>query len=139
LEELPLALLAAIPDSERVAVQRWWAELSNVARQEVVELCDERCEECFFGPPAEGEEQPVVIGGRFLPHDDAWRFADWAADWREYLTAHPDVVIAAQFRSRCFMTGCLWVDWSRTRFAVAELPPSERRQAEPALHRTAVK
>lgn len=137
LEELPLTLLDAIPDAERNAVLRWWAEFAGADRQQVVEMCDERWEECFFGPSVECDAPPVVLGGCFLPHDDAWRFADWEGDWREYLTDHSgdirgddSVMIAAQFRSRCFLDGsgvrCHLAEWSRTRFESWELPPSEQ-------------
>lgn len=141
MEELPLTLLTAVPDSERGTVQRWWAELADSARQQLLILCDARCE-CFFGPPVDGEVQPVVIGGRFLPHDDAWRFADWEDEWREYLVEHPalslgdrwvegSVLLASQFPTQYRMDGSgirgRIAEWGRTRFEGKELPPSEQR------------
>jgi hypothetical protein len=125
---LPAALLAPVPEESRAAVFAWWAGLHPVAREEIAGLCDERWEGCFFGPAA--DDPPDICGGRFLAADDAWQFAAWEDDWREYLVEHPDVVIAAGFRSRCFRDGdgsvCILVDWSRTRFCGPELPPSEQ-------------
>jgi hypothetical protein len=147
LEELPLALVAVIPEAHRGAVRRWWADLATGDRQQVLELWDERQEECFFGPVADGEVPPVVFGGCFLPHDDAWRFGDWEDDWREYLVEHParqlgdrwaegSVLIAAQFPTVCRLDGsgvrCRIAEWGRTRFEGPELPPSERQCGTPA-------
>jgi hypothetical protein len=133
LDELPAELLATVPEESRAAVLAWWAGLQPVAREEVAGLCDERWEACFFGPSA--DDPPSVVGGRFLAPDDAWLFAAWEDDWREYLVEHPDVVLASTFRSRSFRDGDgivnVLVDWSRTRFSVPELPPSEHRPAEP--------
>jgi hypothetical protein len=126
-DELPAALLTSVPEGSRAAVLVWWAGLHPGDREEVAGLCDERWEECFFGPAA---DPPEVRGGRFLAPDDAWQFAAWADDWREYLVEHPDVVITAGFRSRTFRDGddavSVLVDWSRTRFSGPELPPSEQ-------------
>lgn len=100
----------------------------------MVDLVDERWETCFFGVVDEAEPSPIVIGGRFLPHDDAWQFETWEQDWREFLVEHSDVFLAAMFQPRCYLDGggsrCLLVDWSLTRFRGAELPPSEQRHAE---------
>jgi hypothetical protein len=135
LEELPLALLDGVADAERDAVQRWWLGLSPADRQLVADLADERREVCFFGVPDPAEPTPLVLGGRFLAHDDAWRFGAWERDWREYLVEHSDVFLAAMFETRCYRDGdgsvCVVVDWGLTRFRGAELPPSEQRHAEP--------
>ena len=146
MEELPLALLDAVPEAERDAVSRWWAGLPSAEQRQLAGLCDPRWEECFFGS-ADGDAPPLVFGGRFLPHDDAWGFAGWEADWREYLVEHPgqylgdgwgagSVVIAAQFRSFCWLgdepgVRCRVANWSLTRLAIADRPPSEQRHAEP--------
>lgn len=131
MEELPAALLDSVVDGDCPAVRAWWAGLAAADRALVAELCDERRVECFFGPEADA---PTVRYGRFLAGDNAWRFRAWAADWREYLTEHPDVVLAANFRSRCFRDGdgsvCVLVDWSLTRFRGPELPPSEQWRTE---------
>jgi hypothetical protein len=147
LEEFPLALLDAVPDADRDAAERWWAGLSPADRWQVADLCDERHEAYLFAPVAGGEAPPVVLGGRFLAHDDAWRLADWEADWREYLVDRPGgyrgngwpetaALIASQFRSVCYLgdepgVRCRVADWRLTRFAVREWPPSAHWQAEP--------
>jgi hypothetical protein len=81
-----------------------------------------------------------------LAHDDAWRLADWEADWREYLAEHParslgdrwaegSVLLASQFETTCRLDSsgirCRIAEWGRTRFGTGELPPSEQRRAEP--------
>ncbi|MDX2060962.1 MAG: hypothetical protein SFV24_24335 [Gemmatimonadales bacterium] len=138
MEELPVALLDAVPEAGRDAVRRWWAELPAADRCLVADLCDPRRDACFFGPV--GGDAPAVIGGRFLPHDDARWLADWETDWREYLADRPGgyhgngrpetaALIASQFRSVCLLgdepgVGCRLADWNLTRFAIGERPPS---------------
>ncbi|MDY3553516.1 hypothetical protein R5W24_002619 [Gemmata sp. JC717] len=147
MDAIPLALLRAVPGAERAVVRQWWAGLLPADWHHVAELCDERLERGFFGPVADGEAPPPVLGGHFLPHDDAWRFADWEADWREYLVDRGDgyhgngwpetaALIASQFRSVCYLGDEPWVhcrmaDWSLTRFARREWPPSAQRGTEP--------
>lgn len=142
MEELPPALLDRVPLAHQAAVRDWWARLSDPERRQVAWLCDERWDSCFFGLLTVGETAPLVIGGRFLAHDDAWRAADWEEEWREYLVEHPGryhgngwpetaALIASQFHSTCLLSddpgvGCRLGDWSLTRFAVRERPPSER-------------
>ena len=137
MEDIPLTLLEFVSNSARFSVEQWWVKLADRERQEVVELCDAKREECFFGPAASGEEQPIVIGGHFLPHDDAWRLEDWVDDWREYLAEHTELFLASQFLSwrldvssnhsgeSGYRVDCL-ADWSRTLFRNDELPPSQR-------------
>jgi hypothetical protein len=136
-EEIPRTLLEHVSNSARFIVERWWVKLADRERQEVVELCDVEREECFFGPAASGEEQPIVVGGHFLPHDDAWRLEDWVDEWREYLVEHKELFLTTQFVSWRLDVGrgpfgesgysvdC-WADWSRTLFRNDELPPSQR-------------
>ncbi|WP_171473738.1 hypothetical protein [Frigoriglobus tundricola] len=128
-------MLDGVPDAACDAVRRWWAGLTLSNQRLVAELADEQREASFFGVAPGIASVPTVFGGRFLANDDAWRFGDWEADWREYLTEHPDIFLSAQFVSRCFRDGdgsvCILVDWSRTRFCGSELPPSAQRRAEP--------
>jgi hypothetical protein len=130
LEEVPLSLLDGVAEACREEVQRWWVRLPVADQQLVAELADERLETHFFGLAADAESTPIVLGGRFLPHNDAWRFGAWERDWREYLIEHPDVFLVAMFKSRCYRDGdgssCVLVDWSRTRLHGSELPPSEQ-------------
>jgi hypothetical protein len=127
-------MLAGLRPAQRGEVRRWWAGLADADRRQVSALSDERCEACFFSGSAAGPV-PRVLGGRFLPHDDAWRYYEWEEDWREYLGEHPDVFLLSQCQSRSFRNGDgilnVVVDWRLTRFRGEELPPSERRHAEP--------
>lgn len=142
MDDLPLALLDPIPETARPAVRRWWLGLSATERGQVADLYDERHEAYLFVPAAGDDSPPAVSGGHFLAADDAWRFADWKADWREYLVEHPpddrgdrwavgSVVLAAQFRSVWWLgddpgVRCRVTDWRLTRFAADECPPSEQ-------------
>lgn len=99
-------------------------------------MCDERWETSFFGLIA--DESLTVYGGRFLAGDDACQIEAWEPDWREYLTEHPDVVIAAQFRTACYLgdwARCRVADWRLTQLPVNQWPPSEQRQAERGVAR----
>jgi hypothetical protein len=136
-EEIPRTLLDQVSNSARFIVERWWVTLADRERHEVVELCDVEREACFFGPAAVGEEQPVIFGGHFLPHDDAWRSEDWMDEWREYLAEHRELFLSTQFVSWHLEVGCgpfgesgylvdCSADWSRTQFRTDELPPSQR-------------
>ncbi len=143
MEELPLTLLDGVPASQCCHIQGWWNELSHDEQVNIAWLCDERWEEQFFRPFHEDTCPPSIIGGRFLAHDDAWQYADWEVDWREYLIEHQDdllharchessVMLSAQFHSVCYLgdepgVGCRLAEWSLTRFAVHEWPPSEQR------------
>jgi len=130
LEELPLILLDDVPVAELGSVRRWWAGLSPDEQRMATELTDERQETCFFGAVSDEDSIPRVFGGRFLPHDDAWRFEDWEQDWREYLWEHSDVFLLTDCQSRSYRDGdgvlCVMVDWNLTRFSLIERPPSER-------------
>jgi hypothetical protein len=151
LEDLPLALLDSVPEADRSAVRRWWTGLSGTDRRQVTDLYDDRYEAYLFTPAAGDDAPPAVSGGHFLAADDAWRFADWEADWREYLVEHPpddrgdrwavgSVVLTAQFRSFCWLgdepgVRCRVADWRLTRFAPDEWPPSEQYRGR-TPHRT---
>lgn len=98
--ELPSGIATAIPKDARPAVERWWASLAEAERHEAAGLWDERREVCFFAPQAndagcanDWEQVPAVVGGRFVPHDDAVRMAEWQEDWQEYVLGHEEVVL----------------------------------------------
>jgi hypothetical protein len=97
---LPSDILAVLPDDARPAVERWWSTLSESQQQEALALWDERREVCFFAPQADDtgrvddwDQMPNVVGGRFIPHDDSVRMAEWLEDWQEYLLGHEAVVL----------------------------------------------
>jgi hypothetical protein len=129
LEELPSTLLEQIPKDKCPKVVAWWIGITPTDRAEIIDLCDDRWDACFFGPKV--DNLPLVRAGEFLVSHEEWWFNDWEEDWREYLVEHPDVVIAAKFQPRCTLTSegqiCIHVDWGRTRFSGQELPPSEQR------------
>ncbi len=84
-------------------VERWWATLTETEQRELSELWDSRREEHFFTPqsafidlPDAWENLPTVTGGRFVPHDDSARMADWIDDWLEYLSGHEEVVLLSR-------------------------------------------
>jgi hypothetical protein len=98
--ELPTSITTAIPDDARPVVERWWASLGDAQRRETAGLWDERREVCFFAPQAnetgrvdDWEQVPAVVGGRFVPHDDSVRMAEWLEDWQEYVLGHEEVVL----------------------------------------------
>lgn len=98
--ELPIGIATAVPEDARPAVERWWASLPDTERQETAGLWDERREVCFFAPQPndagcvdDSEQVPVVVGGRFVPHDDSVRMAEWLEDWQEYVSGHEEVVL----------------------------------------------
>lgn len=142
MEDLPLALLDPVPETARAAERRCWLALSGADRRQVTDLYDNRHEAYLFVPTAGDDAPTAVSAGRFLAADDAWWFADWEADWCEYLVEHPpgdrgdrcavgSVVLAARCRSFCWLGDEPWVrcrvaDWRLTRFASDECPPSEQ-------------
>lgn len=98
--ELPSGLATVVPEDARPAVERWWASLAEAERQETAGLWDERREVHFFAPQAndagrvdDWEQVPTVVGGRFVPHDDSVRMAEWLEDWQEYVSGHEEVVL----------------------------------------------
>ena len=86
--KLPAQLVEGLSAADRLAVEVWWAGLPDVARYEVEALCDERLDRCFFGVGlgGPGDVVPRVIGGRFLPDDDA-------AGWEEWYAAYFDDLV----------------------------------------------
>ena len=89
MSELPCALAEAGEGLDDTVLV-WWEALSADNQAEHAILCDLRQDD-FFGPEADA---PRVRGGRFIPHDDAWGFAEWGPEWFDHLLAHPEVVQA---------------------------------------------
>ena len=98
MDAMPLDLTTPLPADGRDVASAWWAGLSPAGRDEVVALCDPGRDH-FFGPTAEA---PGVVGGRFVPHDDAWGFAEWGPDWFDHLMEHPEVMLADVVVTRTF-------------------------------------
>jgi hypothetical protein len=99
LDQLPLDLTSPLPAAGRDVASAWWAGLSSANQEEVAALYDPR-QDCFFGPTDTGA--PRVVGGRFVPHDDAWGFADWGPGWFDHLMEHPEVMLADVVVMRTF-------------------------------------
>jgi hypothetical protein len=94
-ENIPLQLLQGLPPDTQQAVVSWWSSLTEDNRRMVATLCDERQEKCFFGliPVDADREAPVVLGGRFVPHDDAAGWAEWHAEYFDHLLNNPELVL----------------------------------------------
>src|SRR5262249_40274035 len=96
--ELPPHVLEPLAGTEHGAVREWWSRLTQTARVGLVAAGDDAREERFFGRVADAQEQPpVVIGGRFVPHDDAWGCEEWKQEYYEYLVEHPEVVVMGSY------------------------------------------
>jgi hypothetical protein len=100
--------LAILPSGAGPVVERWWASLSEVDRQRMVGLWDERLEVRFFSPQADSEghadsweQVPTVRGGRFVPSDDDGQ-AEWSLGYFEHLLQHPELVLGYEAPNRIF-------------------------------------
>jgi hypothetical protein len=126
--QLPLDLLAALPDGADPIATQWWATLTEAERQRIADLWDERLEVKFFTPQAdddgcadEWEEVPEVCGGRFVPHDDDGR-GEWGPGYFEHLLQHPELVMAYEPQIRTFHIGCTRHAAARACLANGEVP-----------------
>jgi hypothetical protein len=133
MDELSHLLNSLNSASEADTVRRWWDRLADSDRHFLLAAYDERWEKCFFGPTPESDTTPTVLGGRFLPDDDAWGFGEWEEDWREYLVEHSEVsLMSNMFRSGSWLVYpgqlIIRVEWGWTRFQGEELPPSEQQR-----------
>jgi hypothetical protein len=99
MDSMPLALTTPLQAAGRDVASAWWAGLSSASREEVTALCDPG-QDRFFGPADAGA--PQVVGGRFVPHDDAWGFAEWGPGWFDHLMEHPEVMLADVIVVRTF-------------------------------------
>ena len=119
MDPLPLDLTVPLPAAGRDAASAWWAGLSPASRDEVTSLCDPRRDDCFFGPT--DVDAPGVVGGRFVPHDDAWGFAEWGPGWFDHLMEHPEVTLWDVVVRRTFHI-CTRHPLARTAAATGHLP-----------------
>lgn len=111
--ELPTDLMAALPESAAPVVQQWWASLTEANRQQVAGFWDQRLEVVFFAPQLDEagrlddwEQIPTVVGGRFVPPDDAWGLSEWGPGYFEHLLQHPELVLVWEPVRRVFHIGC---------------------------------
>jgi hypothetical protein len=119
---LPPQLLTRLSLADAAAAEAWWAGLSEADHCEVASLCDERQDRCFFGlaPFLDGVMPPVVVGGRFVPSDDAAGWSDWSAALFEHLVAQPDPMLYEPPFVRTFhIGGRLTARYSGPRTAMA--------------------
>ncbi len=108
MDPIPRPLLDGLTASTSRDVEAWWAAFHDDARAEVISLWDGRRDGCFFGIDADDPSGPVpaVIGGRFVPHDDAWGLAEWGPGYFEHMLDHPEQFPVWEPTSRTFHIGC---------------------------------
>lgn len=120
MHEPPSGLFDAIPAEGRPIALAWWESLDDEERGRLSSLWDERLEVRFFAPQADDaggvdpwERVPRVIGGKFVPHDDAWGLDEWGPGYFEHLLEHPELVIVWEPQMRTFHIGCTLHDAAR--------------------------
>jgi hypothetical protein len=106
--EVPAQLISGLSAAEHDLVQGWWQKLPEDTRSEVATLWDKRQDECFFGVTSQEPDTaaPKVIGGRFVPRDDAAGWAEWHEEYFKYLLNHPEITIHIPHVIRTFFIGC---------------------------------
>jgi hypothetical protein len=87
--------------------------MSDVDRQQVAGMWDERLEVRFFSPQRsdagqvdDWENVPEVQGGRFVPTDDTRGLKEWGPGYFEHLLQHPELVLVWEPEHRTFYIGC---------------------------------
>jgi hypothetical protein len=92
--DLPAQLREGLSTGDLRSVEQWWSALGETSRSDVARLWDERMDVCLFGivPEEPGASAPVVIGGRFVPRDDAAGWAEWHAAYFDHLINNPELV-----------------------------------------------
>ena len=107
MDEMPADVLGRVAEDARAVVCRWWADLTDKQRGQLVAEWDERREMVFFTPePGDCWEMlPVVIGGRFIPKEQPLVSPEWHADYFEYLLKYPELLVNAP-AERVFALGC---------------------------------
>jgi hypothetical protein len=95
--EVPSQLLDGLAPADEAEVLAWWSGLADAARSQVADLCDPRRDQCLFGavPGEAAARLPAVIGGCFVPRDDAAGWAEWHAELFDYLLCNPELVMIA--------------------------------------------
>jgi hypothetical protein len=93
MREIPPPLLKHLPLDAKETVAHWWAGLSDTQQSDLSELYDKRQDTCFFGMIKEELQAPVpkVIGGKFIPTDDAAVWDGWCAEYFDYLMSNPEL------------------------------------------------
>ena len=96
MNDIPPRLVAGLSPAAREAACAWWSRLAEDDRTEVVALCS-----------AEGRPPgaPKVIGGCFLPDDEADGWSEWLAAYFEHLIAQPDPAVYEPPFIRSFRIG----------------------------------
>lgn len=124
---IPPRLLANLAPADILSAETWWAGLSEADRAEVLNLWDNRQDRCLFGlaPYRDGAAPPVVIGGRFVPRDDAAGWAEWQAEYFEYLLNHSEDVFEPTV-IRTFYIGCTRHEAARAVLASGRIPADFR-------------
>lgn len=95
MDELPAGVLAEVSEDARAVVCRWWADLTDKQRRQLLTAWDEQRETAFFSPLRGDTEAgvPVVIGGKFVPAENPFISPEWHADYFEYLLKNPELLV----------------------------------------------
>lgn len=109
MEPPPADLLSMLPGVARAAVQIWWSGLSDLDRQKLATLWDERLETRFFSPQVDEAGRaddwnrvPNVSGGKFIPPEDTNDFDGYGETFLELLLNDPAIVLAYEGEQRTF-------------------------------------
>jgi hypothetical protein len=118
MDEIPGQLVDGLSPDKGKEVAAWWAGLDDASRSHVADLCDPRQDESFFGAAS---DVPVVIGGRFVPGDDAAGWSEWHAELFDHLLSNPELVLFAPPVVRTFHV-CTRHEAARAALAAGRIP-----------------
>ncbi|MFO1020439.1 MAG: hypothetical protein U0903_07055 [Planctomycetales bacterium] len=119
---LPETIRNSIPDDLMADAVTWWQQLSDKDRDDLQQLCDSRKELFLFETFSREEPSPRIIGGKFIPHDDAFGTSEWQEDYFQYLLDNPELMIAYEPVFRTFHIGCSRHLSARECFAMGQIP-----------------
>ena len=99
MEAIPAELLEALSTSDAKAIEKWWMELADGERTEIVCMWDARRDTCVWaeGLDESGPQQLhgmlMVITARFHRPDEKTPDDDWRPDDIEYMMGRPEVYL----------------------------------------------
>jgi hypothetical protein len=111
MEAIPAELLEALSTSDAKAIEKWWMELADGERTEIVCMWDARRDTCVWaeGLDESGPQQLhgmlMVITARFHRPDEKTPDDDWRPDDIEYMMGRPEVYLWEP-PQRVFGIGC---------------------------------
>ena len=104
--EMPTSLRNSIPADLTTDANRWWMQLSDADRAELVRLCDARKDVFLFETFDPDKDDQRITGRRFLPHDDAFGLEEWGDEYFDTLLSNPELMIVYDPPRRTFFIGC---------------------------------